>query len=359
LASTISFFARRALGFADGHVAVDFLDLGDGQAALFLNLGDAALQALDFVLFILQFGAVIFLARETAHPPGVCLGALERGDEILARHATDLDGNAHDFAFMVAQGDQHIARGVGQRVGNARRELEELEQLAQLLHFLDGVFVQTALVGNHLLGFVVLALEGSKALLGLDRIGPGFGFLFIVFRGRGSVGDFRGGRHVLGRIQVAHDNVGEAAFFLGDQVILIQHALDRARIEGHGGQHLADAFLDALGDNDFALAGQQFDGTHFAHVHAHRIGGAAGFGFHGGQCGGGFGGGDIVGGRVALGHQQLVGVGCGFKHLDAHVVDHLDDVFDLVRVGDVLRQVVVDLRVGQVTLFLALRDKVF
>ena len=127
---------------------------------------------------------------------------------------------------------------------------------------------------------------------------------------------------------------------------------------GQGRQQLADAFLDTLGDNDLAFPGQQFDGAHFAHVHAHRVGGAAGLGFDGGEGGGGFGRGDVVGGAVALGHQQFIGVRGDFKHLDAHVVDHLDDVFNLIRIGDVFRQVIVDFGVGQVTLVLAAGDEI-
>ena len=40
-------------------------------------------------------------------------------------------------------------------------------------------------------------------------------------------------------------------------------------------------------------------------------------------------------------------------HLDAHIVDHVDDVFDLFRIDDVIGQVIIDLGVGQVTLFFA------
>src|SRR3989449_5664850 len=39
--------------------------------------------------------------------------------------------------------------------------------------------------------------------------------------------------------------------------------------------HVAQAFLDALGDLDLALAREQLDRAHLAHVHAHRVGGAA------------------------------------------------------------------------------------
>ena len=42
-------------------------------------------------------------------------------------------------------------------------------------------------------------------------------------------------------------------------------------------------------------------------------------------------------------------------HRDTHIVDHVDDVFDLLRIDDVIRQVIIDLGVGQVTLFLAAR----
>jgi hypothetical protein len=49
-----------------------------------------------------------------------------------------------------------------------------------------------------------------------------------------------------------------------------------------------------------------------------------------------------------------IGVRRGARDLDAHVVDHLDDVFDLIRIGDVVGQVIVDLGVGQVALLLAL-----
>jgi hypothetical protein len=44
-------------------------------------------------------------------------------------------------------------------------------------------------------------------------------------------------------------------------------------------------------------------------------------------------------------------------HLDAHVVDHADNVFDLLRIDDVVGQVIVDFGVGQVALFLALDDQ--
>ncbi len=64
-----------------------------------------------------------------------------------------------------------------------------------------------------------------------------------------------------------------------------------------------------------------------------------------------------VGGRPVV-QYQLIGIRCLFVHLDAHVIDHVDDVFDLFRVDDVIGQMIVDLGIGQETLFLALGDQI-
>ncbi|MNE89694.1 hypothetical protein D3C80_1871360 [compost metagenome] len=43
--------------------------------------------------------------------------------------------------------------------------------------------------------------------------------------------------------------------------------------------------------------------------------------------------------------------------INAHAVDHADDVFDLFRVDHVVRQMVIDFGIGQVALFQALADQ--
>ena len=58
-----------------------------------------------------------------------------------------------------------------------------------------------------------------------------------------------------------------------------------------------------------------------------------------------------------VGEQQRFGIRRNFMHLDAHAVDHADDVFDLFRIDDVVGQVIVDLGVGQVALLQALADQ--
>ena len=45
--------------------------------------------------------------------------------------------------------------------------------------------------------------------------------------------------------------------------------------------------------------------------------------------------------------------------LDPHVVDHADNVFDLLRFDDSVGQMVIHLGVSQKTLFLAFRDEFF
>ncbi len=161
------------------------------------------------------------------------------------------------------------------------------------------------------------------------------------------------------RVKEAGYDVADAAFVLDDALVGLDDGAGGAREVRNGRHYVADAFFDALGDDDFAFAGQQFNGTHFAHVHAHRVGGAAGIGFYGGQGSGGLCGSGFVGSGIAFGHQQGISVRRFFAHLDTHVVDHPDDIFNLIRICDVFRQVVVYLGVSQVTLFLASCDEVF
>jgi hypothetical protein len=65
-----------------------------------------------------------------------------------------------------------------------------------------------------------------------------------------------------------------------------------------------------------------------------------------------------VRGRRVLGHQEGLGVGRLVVDLDPHVVDHADDAFDLLGVQHVVREVIVDLGVGQEPALLAENDQV-
>ena len=110
--------------------------------------------------------------------------------------------------------------------------------------------------------------------------------------------------------------------------------------------------LDAFGDLDLALAGEQRHGAHLAQVHAHRVVGLAD------------GPGRQVqlrtlvlgGGLVLLAAQaqapEVRGLG-GVDQLDVLLAEHDDDVVDLVAVDHLRRQHVVDLVIGQEPLLLA------
>jgi hypothetical protein len=85
-------------------------------------------------------------------------------------------------------------------------------------------------------------------------------------------------------IDQAVDQFVDAHFVARDLAGGFQHFGDGGRAGRNGHDHVLEAILDALGDFDFAFAREQFDRAHLAHVHAHRVGGAAEFGIDGGQA---------------------------------------------------------------------------
>ena len=122
---------------------------------------------------------------------------------------------------------------------------------------------------------------------------------------------------------------------------------------------LVQAIFDALGNLDLALARQQLDRAHLPHVHAHRIGRTAEFCVDAGQRRFGFLSGVVIVRDGGVRQQQRFGVGRLLMDGNAHVVDHVDDILDLLGIDDVVRQVIVHFRVGQITLFLAAGNQVF
>ena len=154
------------------------------------------------------------------------------------------------------------------------------------------------------------------------------------------------------RVDEADNEVLHARLATDDPVGDFQERLDGRREVHHVILHLVEAVLNPLCDLDLTLACQQLDRSHFPHVHADRVGRAAKLGVDAREGGFGFLGSVIVR-RSGVRQGNRLDVGHLLVHGDTHVVDHVDDVFDLFRVDDVVRQVVVDLRIGQVTLFLA------
>jgi len=117
--------------------------------------------------------------------------------------------------------------------------------------------------------------------------------------------------------------------------------------------------FDAFRNLDLACASQQFRRTHFAHVHAHRIGGAAEFGVDGRKRDFRFLISLVVrygsGGRVV--QEQRFRVGRLLVHRYTHVIERADNSFDRRSLREVVGQVIIDFRVGQVAAFLAQLDE--
>jgi hypothetical protein len=161
------------------------------------------------------------------------------------------------------------------------------------------------------------------------------------------------------RVDQAIDQFVDAHFVAGHLAGGFEHLGNRRRAGRNGHDHVLQAVLDALGDFDLAFARQELDRAHLAHVHAHRVGGAAEFRVNRGQCLFGlfldFGG--IHRRRCRFVEQQVFDGGRFVENLDRHVVEGGDDRFDLLRIHQVVGQVVVDLGVGQVAALLAQRDQ--
>ena len=164
-------------------------------------------------------------------------------------------------------------------------------------------------------------------------------------------------RDLLVRIDEARDEILQARFAAQDLVVRVEDQRARQRKLRERRAHLIEAFLDALRDANLAFAREQLDGAHLAHVHADGIRRAAELGVDGRERGRSFLGRVLVVRDGGVGKNQRLGVRCLLVHRDAHIVDHVDDVFDLLRIDDLARQMIVDLAVREVTLLLAFGDE--
>ncbi len=222
-----------------------------------------------------------------------------------------------------------------------------------------GLFVCEAVLLDMVDGSLVEASNGLDTTRDLLRIRAGIDslvvFIVVVIPGLGNRGlDLV--RFV--RVDKPDHEVLHPGFLGRDTVRHFEQGSNGWRKMRHVPFDLVESILDALGDFDLALTGQQFDGAHLAHVHAHGIGRAPEFGIDARQRSLGFLGNVFIIGYGRIGEQYRFGIRRLFVYRDAHIVDHVDDVLDLLRIDDVIGQVIIDLGVSQETLFLTPRDQV-
>ena len=373
------FLRTAGLGLTNAHATVDVLDLGDRQTCLFFDLLQLADGTQHFFVHLDQTRrpglASLFLVFK---PGSFALVVGEGRDEGLLRHLGLLNAELHDDAFLHANPLHHLPHVVDQAIELLGHQAELTEHIGQLGDGSLGVVVGATILLDGETGDFVLGTQFTELLAGDFRIrttvsivvGAVAVFVFIlvfifvfvseiVFTEFGA--DVSGGRrHVVRfvRIDKAGDDVGQTQLLGFVLVVLFEQVSDGFRVLGNGALYLVDTVLDPFGDVDFAFTGQQFDGTHFPHVHADGIGRATNLRFNRCQSLGRCFGSVLIGGTT-FGHDQIIGVRGVFHYLDTHIVDHLDDVFDLVRVDNVLREVIVHLGIGQVALFFTFGNEEF
>ena len=255
---------------------------------------------------------------------------------------------------------------------HARRQFQAHELLADLVLELVGFLAAGAIAvkqldellvrllqvleeADHLLG-VRAGVDGRRwfLLLILFRLDAEFGFLGYCCFHRIVGNQVHFGEQQ--RVDEAGNQFVQTLVAVAPCLVFLQQHSHRAGESCQRDVDSVQAILDALGDLDFAFLVEQVHRPHFAHVHAHRVGGSAQLGLDGGQRGLGFLlRGFVVGiGRSRIVQDHRIGVfGCLFEHLDSHVVDHVDDVFDLLGLDHIVGQVVVDLGIGQPLALLA------
>ncbi|AEW75283.1 hypothetical protein EcWSU1_03855 [Enterobacter ludwigii] len=341
------FLRTAGFRFTDGHTTVDVFNLLNGQAGLFFNLMQF-LQAAEHVFFhVMQFFRPRLVHRDSRVEPGFAgFVAGEEGDEVLLRHFALLNAQFHDDAFLGTYAIHHHAHAVNQVVELFRHQTELFEDFRQFQDlFLCGCVAATFCFDGVTRDFVLGTQLGkllarqfrvdAVVIIGGVVVGIFLIFVFVIihlflrqFRTHVS-----GGRcHIFFSVRVdkTGDQVRQARFFRFNTIVLLQQIGDRFRVFGNRALNLIDPVFDAFRDVNFAFAGQQFNGTHFAHVHADRVSGTPDFRFHAGQdlCSSFFRiFVSVVGG---FSQQQIIGIRCFFHHLNTHVIDHLDDVFDLI-----------------------------
>src|SRR3989338_3948190 len=315
------FLRATGLGLADRHATVDVLDLGELQAGLDFQGDQLLLATLDVRLQATNgFGVFAFALGQLVGPALIDFIAGELAQEVGTRHPRIAHAQLHDGAFLGAQALQGIAHPDHQGVVLLGDQLDRHEQQGQFFQLGNALLAVAAMLLQDLVGHGQLVGHGAEAYAGDFRIRAAIALFLVVavavgflFLGLGFAAfsllddrnrDFDGCGDAVIRVDVTAEDFGQAATLGGDTGVFGENAVDRAGEVRNGAHHLADAFLYAFGDFNFAFAGQQFDRAHFAHVHAHWVRGATDIGLDRSQGGGRFFRGRLIG--VGFGQSQGV-----------------------------------------------------
>ncbi|KPW98244.1 Uncharacterized protein ALO79_06616 [Pseudomonas syringae pv. castaneae] len=340
------FLRAAGLGLTDRHATVDVLDLGYFQAGFFFQCRQLLLATLDVSLQTTNgFGVFALALGQCVSPAFVNFVARELAKEVGARHTCITYTQLHDGAFLSTKTLKSTPHTLYQTFKLLWNQFDRHEQFGKCNHFGNGVLVVATEFLQRLAGDFHLIGNRTEALLGDDRIGTAFDFVFVVagvcrfflvvigaFGLDGFGIDrrryFGRRRNAVVRVDIAAQNIGEATAFTGDTCVFGKNMVNRAREVRNCAHHFTDAFFDTFGDFDFAFTGQKFNGTHFTHVHTNGIGGTPDVGLDRCQRCSRFFCGCLVG--IGVGQHQGVRIRSTLVYRDPHVVDHADDVFHLL-----------------------------
>ncbi len=288
------FLRTAGFRFTDGHTTVNVFYLLDSQAGLFFNL----LQLLQTTVYVFshitQFFRPRFVHRDSRVEPGFAgFVAGEQGDEVLLRHFALFNAHLHDDAFLGTDAVHHDAHAVNQVIELFWHQAELFEHFRKLQDLFLSGSMATAFGFNGVTGHFILRTQFSELLARQFRVDAViivaavvvalfFVFVFVIvhlFLRQFRADVRRRRRHVFFRVRIdkAGDQIGQTCFFCFYTIVLLEQIGDGFRVLGNRALNLVDPVFDTFSDVNFAFAGQQFNGTHFTHVHAHRVCRAADF----------------------------------------------------------------------------------
>ena len=128
------FLRTTCLRLADGHFAIDFLDLANQNVEQTLEILQLVLTTFNFVLELGERCGIAFLRFDVLfEPTGTGLVLRESRNEILAWHPGLLDAQEHDFLLEQANLGHVLAEIVDQLIEHFRAQLQFHQFAADLL----------------------------------------------------------------------------------------------------------------------------------------------------------------------------------------------------------------------------------